>query len=201
MGVAAHLGIDLVDYDARIRTFIPHYEEMLDIAASAVDPKAGIIVDLGVGTAALSARCRAFAIKAKFVGIDSDQEVLKAAENRLPSAQFICSSFLRCEIPSCDVVVASFALHHVRTRSAKLALYRRIAAALRSGGQIINVDCQPAEDRKVAQRQFEKWKTHLRSSYGEEQASEYLAAWSKEDVYVPLAAEIALMEQAGLRVE
>src|SRR5215831_1860740 len=35
MSVASHLGIDLNDYDSRIRTFIPHYEEMLDVAGAA----------------------------------------------------------------------------------------------------------------------------------------------------------------------
>lgn len=201
MGVAAHLGIDLAQYDARIRTFIPHYEEMLDVAASYIDPASGIIVDLGVGTGALSARCRAFAPAAKFVGVDSDPEMLKAAERRVSGAQFICSSFLRCEIPPCDAIVASFALHHVRTRSAKRALYQRIAVALRSGGQIVNVDCQPAQEKRIAKRQFEAWKTHLRLSYDERQAGDYLSAWAKEDVYVPLASEIVLMEDAGFRVE
>ena len=33
MGVASHLGIQLTEYDRRIRTFIPDYEEMLDAAA------------------------------------------------------------------------------------------------------------------------------------------------------------------------
>ena len=50
MSVATHLGIDLAEYDARIRTFIPHYEEMLDVAASVIDPKSETIVDLGIGT-------------------------------------------------------------------------------------------------------------------------------------------------------
>src|SRR5581483_5652549 len=194
-------GIDLAQYDARIRTFIPHYEEMLDVAASAVDPKTGMLVDLGIGTGALSARCRPFARKAELVGIDSDPEMLKAAAMRVPGAKFICSSFLRCDIPSCDVVVASFALHHVRTRNAKGALYQRIAAALRSGGQIVSVDCQPAQEKRIARRQFEAWKAHLRLWYDEQQSSDYLAAWAKEDVYVPLASEIALMEQAGFGVE
>ena len=36
MGVASHLGIQLDEYDARIRTFIPRYERMLDVAADAV---------------------------------------------------------------------------------------------------------------------------------------------------------------------
>ncbi len=201
MGVAAHLGIDLAEYDARIRTFIPHYEEMLDVAASALDPKAGAIVDLGIGTGALSARCRERVPNARFVGIDSDPEMLKAAARRIAGAQLICSSFLRCEIPRCDAVVASFALHHVRTEKAKAALYLRVAAALRRGGQVINVDCQPARKQTLARRQFESWKTHLRSSYDEHQADDYLAAWSKEDVYVPLDAEIALMRKASFIVD
>jgi hypothetical protein len=41
----------------------------------------------------------------------------------------------------------------------------------------------------------------LRLSYDERQAGDYLSAWAKEDVYVPLASEIVLMEDAGFRVE
>ena len=36
MGVATHLGIKLSEYDARIRTFIPDYEEMLGVAAEVI---------------------------------------------------------------------------------------------------------------------------------------------------------------------
>src|SRR5689334_11200043 len=127
MGVAAHLGIKLAEYDARIRTFIPYYEEMLDVAGSALDPKVGTIVDLGIGTGALSARCRERAPNANFIGIDTDSEMLKAAAKRVPAARLICDTFERSEIPRCEAVVASFALHHVRTQKAKAALYRRFA--------------------------------------------------------------------------
>ncbi len=165
MGVAAHLGIDLAEYDARIRTFIPHYEEMLDVAASALDPRVGTIVDLGIGTGALAARCSAHVSGAQVIGIDSDSEVLKAAAERIPRAELMCDSFARCKIPACDAVVASFALHHIRTRKAKHALYARIAQALRRVGQLITVDCQPAHEKRVAARQFAAWKAHLRSTY------------------------------------
>jgi hypothetical protein len=38
-------------------------------------------------------------------------------------------------------------------------------------------------------------------SYTPAEADKYLAAWSREDVYVPLDAEIALMRKAGFTVE
>ena len=201
MSVATHLGIDLAEYDARIRTFIPHYEEMLAVAGSAVAPRSRLIVDLGIGTGALAARCLETAPEANIVGIDADAEVLKAAGRRLPGASLVCSQFLRAKIPACDAVVASFALHHVRTRSAKANLYRQITLALRRGGQIINVDCQPAREKHLAQRQFEAWKAHLMRAYSETEAEGYLAAWSQEDVYFPLDVELQLMQGADFAVE
>lgn len=202
MSVATHLGIDLAEYDARIRTFIPHYEEMLDVAASAINPESHTIVDLGVGTGALSARCLAKAPQAQIVGIDLDTEILKAAARRLPaSASLLCSSFLDAEIPACDAVVASFSLHHVEAREAKAKLYRRIAGNLRENGIVLTVDCNPAIDRTLAHRQFEGWKSHLMEHYSEQEADGYLEAWSLEDFYFPLDTEIELMRESRLSVE
>lgn len=201
MSVATHLGIDLAEYDARIRTFIPHYEEMLNVAAAAINPRSRIIVELGIGTGALAARCLQSAPQARIVGIDADAEILKAAAQRLPAGStFLCSSFTRATIPECDAVVASFALHHVRTRRSKAKLYSLIAQALRPGGQLVTVDCQPAGNATLSRRQFEAWKMHLMRAYSEAEAAAYLEAWSHEDVYVPLDAEMELMTRAGLTV-
>lgn len=202
MSVATHLGIDLAEYDARIRTFIPHYEEMLDVAAAAINPQSRIIVDLGIGTGALAARCLQTAPQARIIGIDADAEILKAAAHRLPAdSTFVCGSFIRAAIPECDAVVASFSLHHVRTRRSKAKLYSVIAQALRPGRQVVTVDCQPASNATLSRRQFEAWKTHLMRAYSEAEADAYLEAWSHEDVYVPLDAEMELMQRAGFVVE
>jgi trans-aconitate methyltransferase len=202
MSVATHLGIDLAEYDARIRTFIPDYEEMLEVAARAIGARTRVLVDLGIGTGALAARCLTSAPQTRIVGIDSDPEILKAAAGRLPaSSTFTCNSFLRAEIPPCDAIVASFALHHVRTRAAKAKLYRRLAGALRRGGQVITVDCHPAIDSSLARRQFAGWKAHLLRKYTAKEAENYLKAWSHEDVYMPLDAEMELMSRAGFTVE
>jgi trans-aconitate methyltransferase len=202
MGVAAHLGIRLSEYDARIRTFIPDYEEMLDAAASAIAPDVRTIVDLGVGTGALAARCRRRAPRARLVGIDSDAEILAIARRRLgPAAALVAKSFLSAKIPTCDAVVASFAFHHIRTRAAKARLYRRIRASLRAGGRSVSVDCHPASDRQIARRQRGQWEAHLRRFYTRREADRLLSNWADEDTYVPLDVEVGLMRRAALRVE
>ena len=202
MSVAQHLGIDLADYDARIRTFIPDYEEMLDVAAAAIPAGARTIVDLGVGTGALAARCLAAAPRARVFGIDLDPDILAMASRRLGRrASFAAGSFLRTELPRCDAAVSSFALHHVRTRAAKGALYQRLHAALRPGGLLLSVDCQPATDPALRRAQRDAWVAHLRRAYSPVRAARLLEAWSGEDVYVPLDAELELLRRSGFRVE
>lgn len=202
MSVTSHLGIKLSDYDSRIRTFIPHYEEMLEVGAAAIPPTARTIVDLGIGTGALSSRCLRTARRATAVGIDVDPAILALAQRRLGDrASLTTGSFLRAPLPACDSVVASFSLHHIRTRTAKASLYRRIREALRPGGLFVSVDCHPAADIVVRDAQFAEWLAHLRRAYGPAQAKATLASWSHEDVYVPLDAELALLRSAGFRVE
>ena len=86
MGHAAHLGIKLHEYDSRIRTFIPDYEEMLDQAAETVarlGRRKPRIVDLGTGSGALAARCLAAVPGARVTGIDADAGMLGLATRRM----------------------------------------------------------------------------------------------------------------------
>ena len=202
MAVATHLGIKLGEYDTRIRTFIPDYEEMLQAAASVVPANARQIVDLGIGSGALSACCLRNAPRAQIFGIDDDRGMLDTAGRRLRGrAELICGNFLGSQLPACEAVVASFALHHIRTRAAKEKLYRRIRKVLRPGGIMVNVDCQPARDRTLARQQMDAWRSHLMKSYSRSKAVEFLREWAKEDVYIPLEDEIELMKRGGFAVE
>jgi tRNA (cmo5U34)-methyltransferase len=200
--VAEHLGIRLSEYDDRIRTFIPHYEEMLDAAASAVGRGARRVVDLGVGTGALSARVLTQARGAAIVGIDEDEAILDLAARRLGArAALRCDSFLEAPFPAADAFVASFALHHVRTRASRLALYRRVRRALRRGGVFVAADCHPATDRVLAAAQMQAWRSHVRRTYSPARTAALFRSWAHEDTYVPLAAETALLVKAGFRVD
>ena len=205
MSVATHLGIDLADYDARIRTFIPGYETMLATAAAVLPPTTRTIVDLGTGTGALAAQCLVRAPEARIVGIDEDSDILDAARHRLqglgPRATFVNQSFQRAALPRCDAVVSSIALHHVRRRAAKAALYRKVRKALGSRGLFVIVDCYPATSRALAQQQRDAWKAHLHQFYTAPEADALFAAWAKEDTYVPLDVEMALLKRCGFAVE
>ena len=202
MGVAAHLGIRLTEYDRLIRTFIPYYEEMLDAAAAVVPARARTIVDLGIGTGALAQRCLARAPGASVIGIDADADILAlAAQSIGPRATVVCGTFLRTPLPRADAVVSSFALHHVRTREPKIRLYHRVRAALRPGGVVVSADCHPAGDRALGEEQMRAWAAHVRRSYPPARARALLRSWAREDVYVPLETEATLLRRAGFRVE
>jgi trans-aconitate methyltransferase len=175
---------------------------MLDAAAAIVSPRARTIVDLGIGTGALAARCLRRTPHASIIGIDADAAIAVLAARRIGArATLIGGSFLRAPLPRADAFVASFALHHVRTRAAKVRLYRRVRASLRPDGVVVSADCHPAHERTLAAAQMAAWRAHLGRSYPPAQAGALLRAWAREDVYVPLDVEVALLRRAGFRVE
>ncbi len=209
MSVAQHLKIKLSEYDRRIRTFIPNYEEMLNAAARVlelVDKKNPTLVDLGIGTGALSARCLAVKPEAVVHGIDSDADILAMAERRLAKISrqahdFTMGNFTTVDLPKCEAVVASLALHHITTRAAKQKLYARCFAALRSGGVFLNADCCPALNAKLAQQDVQHWQAHLEQFYSAKQARGFFAAWAEEDTYFPLAHELEMLRAVGFKTE
>ena len=203
MSVATHLGIDLREYDARIRTFIPHYEEMLDAAAAMVNAhRPRVIVDLGVGTGALASRV-VNRRGVRLIGIDEDESMLAVAATRLNAHRptLIAGSFLRVPIPPCDAIVASLALHHVESLVAKGRLYRRAHAALSPDGILTTADCFPSSLPMRAADGRRAWLDHLERSYSPRQARAYLRTWAREDFYTTIEQEVALMAAAGFRTD
>src|SRR5918995_3252347 len=117
MGATAHLGIKFGEYDATIASLIPHYKALIDAAAEAVDaaaPRSPAVVDLGTGSGALAAEILKVRPKARLIGIDADASMLEAAKRRLKGRiDTVEDNFEMARIPRCDVVSASFSLHHV----------------------------------------------------------------------------------------
>lgn len=159
-----HLRIALADYDRQIRTFIPNYDEMLDVVSDTV-PRARCII-VSIGTGALAARCESRLPRAKLIGIDADPSILARPAKRLGrAATLIDGDFLRVPLPPTDAVVTSFSPHHVRTAAAKRRLYRRIAAAIRPRGVFVTADCSPSSVEPVALAQRQAWRAHVQRTF------------------------------------
>lgn len=206
MAVSSHLKIALSEYDARIRTFIPDYEEMLDAAASALvatGRPVKTVVDLGTGTGALAARVATAVPNARLVGIDEDEGMLGMAARRLKKhrATLTAADFVRADLPPCDAITASFALHHIEQRRVKEGLYARARAALRAGGVLVSADCHPPSNPALAAAGRAAWHAHLARSYGPRKAESFLRAWAHEDFYVPLDVELRILQTAGFTTD
>ena len=206
--VASHLAFSPAKYDARIRSLIPLYDELIAEAAGALGHAARpvrTIVDLGIGTGALAQACLEHAPRARIWGIDADPDMMAVARQRLGQRSrrvtMTAGSFLDEALPSCDAMVA-YALHHIRSRRAKLAFYRRCFRALRPGGILINGDCAPASTARGFARDLDVWFRHLAKTFGSRaKGRRVYESWAEEDTYVPLAEEIRLLERAGFAVD
>ena len=60
-------------------------------------------------------------------------------------------------LPRCDVVTASFSLHHIASGKAKGALYKKCFAALTRGGVFVNADCCPSSNATLQARDRASW--------------------------------------------
>jgi tRNA (cmo5U34)-methyltransferase len=205
-GAAAHLGISLREYDARIRTFIPRYEEMLGAAAAvltALSRPKPVVLDLGTGSGALAARLLAVLPRGgRVIGIDSDPGMLAMAVRRV-RRRFtpLMGDLQATSLPRCDALTASLALHHIGRRREKATLYARCFRALRPGGLFVNADCCPATSVRLQKRDRDMWLRHLGRRYSAAQTAGFFRAWAHEDVYFPLDDEIAMLREAGFVVD
>jgi trans-aconitate methyltransferase len=205
MSATSHLGIKLGAYDATIATLIPHYQDLSRAAADAVDaaaPREPVVVDLGTGSGALAQKILKVRPRAGLIGVDADGAMLATARRRLRgNINTIEADFEHVPIPRCDVISASFALHHVPTGRRKGALYRRCFASLRHGCMLVSADCFLASSARLQARNREAWLQHLQRTYTRKKAETFLKTWAKEDVYFTLDRELELLKDAGFSTE
>lgn len=204
--VRHHLRLEIDDYDATIRRFIPGYERMLAVAAEAVaDVRPDRVVDLGAGTGGLSETL----LEREEVGavelLDVDPEMMDRARSRLERfgerARFTLRSYDE-PFQRCDAFAASLSLHHIPTLDAKAALFERSFEALRPGGVLVNADVNMPEDDTERDALYRCWADHLvRSGIPEERAWEHFEEWAEEDTYLPLDAELAALRSIGFQAE
>ncbi len=150
-------------YDADMDIMHPLRWKMINVALEVLPfQKARSVraLDLGVGTGIFTKRLLENYPNSKVVAIDGAQEMLQLAKLRLGNfsqrVEWLLSDFF--EIPatalkpdSFDVVISSYALHHLNVQQ-KLAVLNSVVPALKPNGWILNADIFVAECTDVEQR-------------------------------------------------
>ena len=209
MSVASHLGMSPAAYDRRIRGLIPYYNELIAEAARALGAARRPIrriTDLGIGTGTLTRACLRVAPDARVTGIELDASMSAMAKQRLgrlsACVRMVHGSFLDVTLPASDAIVATYSLHHIKSRRDKGAFYRRCAFALRPGGVLVSGDCFPPASPELWARDIDEWIAHLARTFGTRaRARRAFESWRDEDTYVPLAEELRLLRAAGFRID
>jgi tRNA (cmo5U34)-methyltransferase len=196
--VLQHLGLQAREYDAEIRRYIPAYEQMIANAVELVD---GYVIDLGTGTGALAAAILDSKPTARVRLVDIDPAMLDTARARVAHhgerAELVQALFDDALVP-CDGVTASLALHHVADVDAKRALYRKIHAVLRPGGVLAIADATVHEAGPARERAYAVWRREMaKHGIDAAEAEQLFATWAREDRYLSLPTEFALLSDAG----
>jgi tRNA (cmo5U34)-methyltransferase len=115
-------------YAAQMAAEIPGYEELQTAVAVAVPPPARTVLELGVGTGETALRILASHPAAAWTGIDSSEEMLARARERLPRTADLRVARLEDPLPEgpFDVVVSALAVHHLDA-DGKRDLFTRVA--------------------------------------------------------------------------
>ena len=132
-------------------------------------PKGALhICDLGCGDGSLGEHLLDWRADVHLTLVDGSTEMLEAAAQRLSERQnvrYVHAAFdniIRGDSPleQFDVVVSSFAIHHL-TPAERVALFFRVMEMLPPGGWFLNIDVALTDEGVFTDWQFELWREWL----------------------------------------
>jgi SAM-dependent methyltransferase len=129
----------------RERDAIPHRVEGLEVMLELLPQHVERVLDLGTGDGNTLALVLAARPNAEGVGLDFQEEMLRRARDRFAGDPRVTvgrhdlDEPLPEELGTFDLVVSSFAIHHV-VPARQRALYGEVFDRLRPGGRFVNVE-------------------------------------------------------------
>jgi ubiquinone/menaquinone biosynthesis C-methylase UbiE len=150
-------------YDTDMEIMHPLRWKMIEIALEILpfhQTRSLKALDLGVGTGAFSKRFLEKYPKSKIVAIDGAASMLELAKSRLGDlaqrVEWVLSDFQRMPTTvtrpgTFNIVISSYALHHLSAQE-KLAVLKRVVQAIKPTGWFLNADIVMAKAPDVERR-------------------------------------------------
>ncbi len=199
--VQEHFARQADEYEQLMVKLVPHYLFQHQVIEDLLpqENREYRVLDLGCGNGILSELVFGKLPRARVVGFDLTEKMLQAYRQKLArfAGRFSLQSgdFRVDPIGSdYDIILAGLTLHHL-TWPEREAFYRRLYAALNSGGRFIARDIIIDEDREVSEYHSFQWKKFMRSQ-GEDPEFWY-AKHLEKDHPMTLTDHFSWLKEAG----
>lgn len=156
-------------FDNVIPLLIPYYSEIYKILLDSIPfyRKSPVkILDIGCGTGTFAKIVKESFPYAQIMCLDFAQNMIDVAKEKLTNfntdINFLVGDFNNLNIKDeYDVIVSSFALHHIQSDEEKRELYKNIYFALKDKGAFFTADIVLGVNNYIKNLYEQKWEEHL----------------------------------------
>lgn len=156
-------------FDNVIPLLIPFYNEIYNILIDSIPFYKNVplkILDIGCGTGTFAKKLKEQFPYAKITCLDFAPNMIEVAKTKLSNYKddidFLVGDFNNLNIKKeYDVIVSSFALHHIQSDSEKLKLYKNIYEALNKNGVFLTADIVLGVNNYIKNLYEKKWEEHI----------------------------------------
>jgi len=193
-------------FDDVIPLLIPFYKETYDILISAVPFKNSEnirILDLGCGTGTLAKRLKQNFPLSKITCLDFSANMLEVAKSKLnkykDDIEFLAGDFNKISSEEkYDVIVSSFALHHISTDKEKIRTYKNIYRSLTNNGVFLTADIVLGAGDHIKDLYFEKWQNFMKKNFSEQIIKKGLVSkYQADDNPSPMIKHLNWLQNVG----
>jgi tRNA (cmo5U34)-methyltransferase len=135
--------------------------------------------------------------------LDFSQEMLKEAEKILSKYkgryEVNIGDFFKKRFPlqKYNAVISSFAIHHGRTRTSYLNLYKKIFRSLKKRGVFVCADVLEGDNMVISRINETGWINHMLKHYEKSKVEAIMESYKKEDTPVSVDTHFDLLKKAG----
>ena len=203
--IKQHFEDEAREFDRIIVTLIPEYPRMVEalILAIPFNRSAPLrVIDLGCGTRTVAAYLLDAFPNAHVTCLDLAENMIAMAQVKLaryPLVRYVVGDFSGFDSDDgYNVVVSSFALHHLVTSEDKRNFYHRIYNSLASGGVFYNADVVLGSNDFLQSVYMERWRNFMsRNVSKDEVEGKWIPKYEAEDRPAKLMDQLKWMTEIG----